>query len=242
MINGKEREMRRIVILLGLLGVSLSLYGESPLKDPGIPDRETIRYAVSTGKMSDTVVQSVQTFSRDGRDFYLVNSDSDSQDIRIEILRSSLIPVKSEKNQKTGRTDLRSTSEISSVPSIGTNEVFLVDFNDLSHVLRGYPFDAPRTLDIVFPYQPQEESSSMSFRIKYIRKETLKLECGTYESYKLQLAAQMSGGMAVFAGMIPKNYFWYSVDSPHYLLKYEGGAGPDNSENIVMEMMSYTAD
>jgi len=222
------------------MAAALNLYGEGPLKDPGIPDMETIRYTVSTGKISDTVVQSVQRFNRDGREFYLVNADSKSQDVRIEIIRSSLIPVKSEKNRKTGRTDLRSLSEITSIPFIGADEILLVDFNDLSHVLRGYPFDTPRTLDIVFPYQSVDENSSMSFRIKYIKKETLKLECGIYESYKLQMAAQMSGGMSVIAGMIPKSYFWYSVESPHYLLKYEGGAGPESSENIVMEMQSYS--
>jgi hypothetical protein len=219
------------------------LYAVSPLKDPMIPDHEHVQYTIKSADKVSTLILNVEHGTIRGRQSYSISTTSDSQDMSLEILRDGLLPLKNLRLQKDGRSDFMTTSELGTIPVLHDDEILIVDFNDLSHVLRGYPFDHPRTLEIVFPYQAdRDEKRKMSFMIKYVKSETINLQGGSYDSYKLQLAAQLSGGMSVFSGMIPKTYFWYSQEAPHTLLRYEGGTGPGGDEEIIMEMVHYRID
>ncbi|MDC7233972.1 MAG: hypothetical protein PQJ58_12135 [Spirochaetales bacterium] len=223
--------------------ITSSVFSQSPLADPFIPDNERISYSITTGKETTHALQTVsREATEDGRFWYKVVLSSPEQDIEVDILTETLIPYRSRKVQKTGRTEYTTWSEIQVAPAVKDDEILLVDFNDLSHILRGYPFSEPRTLNLVFPYNPEnngDKKDSISFRVKYIKEENLEIGNQSYMAHKLQLAFKMTGGLALFSGMVPKTFFWYSVENPHYLLKYEGSSGMGNSEKIIMEIESY---
>ena len=44
----------------------------------------------------------------------------------------------------------------------------------------------------------------------------------------------------VFGAIFPKSYLWYSVASPHYLVRSESGGMP-GSPKTILEIQSYTA-
>ncbi len=231
--------------MLVLFMITGPLYSNSPLSDPLIPEGEEIRYSVSGDDLSVTLIQRVDRFlNDDGSSWYRITSQSPLQEEEIEISRDSLVPFRHHSVLKSGRTEFISSSEIRSVPPLKSDEIFLVDIAGLSHVLRGYPFADPKTLNLVLPTSPEDDSgrkSPVSFRIRYVKRESISIGEETYTAHKLQLNVKMSGGMAMFNGMVPKTYFWYSADRPHYLLKYEGSAGAGSSDQIVMEMESYSS-
>lgn len=235
--------MKRYIFTCLFLLAGGILFSNSPLSDPLIPDNEHISYTVLKGKEYSSAFQTVsKVVSDDGSSWYKVILSSSEQDIEVDILSESLVPYRSRRVQKGGRTEYMTYSEIKSAPAVQDDEILLVDFNDLSHILRGYPFSNPKVLRLVFPYNPEnkdDKKDSITFRIKYMKEETLEIGSESYDSYKLQLSAKMTGGMAMFSGMVPKTFFWYSTEKPHYLLKYEGSSGMGDSERIVMEVESY---
>lgn len=235
--------MKRYIITSLLFLAGGLLFSNSPLTDPSIPDNEQISYTILKGKEYSSAFQTVnRIISDDGSSWYKVMLSSPDQDIEVDILSESLVPYRSRRVQKGGRTEYLTYSEIKSAPKVQDDEILLVDFNDLSHILRGYPFSDPKMLKLVFPYNPENDNDkkdSITFRIKFIKEETVDIGDESYDSYKLQLSAKMTGGMAMFSGMVPKTFFWYSTEKPHYLLKYEGSSGMGDSERIVMEVESY---
>ena len=235
--------MKRFLFVSSFLLIGGVIFSNNPLSDPSIPDNERISYSVLRGKEYSNALQTVSKIKADdGSSWYRVLLSSPAQDIEVDIRTETLVPYRSRRVQKTGRTEYTTFSEIHSAPAVNDDEILLVDFNDLSHILRGYPFSDPKTLKLVFPYNPEKKDNkkdSVTFRVKYIKEETLDIGSESYDSYKLQLSAKMTGGMAMFSGMVPKTFFWYSVEKPHYLLKYEGSGGMGDSERIIMEVESY---
>ncbi len=234
--------IKKYYLLILLAASGTAVFSNTPLKDPLIPEGEEIRYRVSGDDGTISLVQRVDTVVQDdGSSWYRITTNSPLQDGEIDIARDSLVPYRSYSVTKSGRTDFISSSEIRSVPPLANDEIFLVDFSSLSHVLRGYPFDSHETLHLVFPNTPDDSDrkNPVSFRIRYVKKESISLGEETFTAHKLQLNVKMSGGMAMFSGMVPKTYFWYSEDQPHYLLKYEGSSGSGGNDKIVMEFESY---
>lgn len=235
--------MKRYIFMSLFLLSGGILFSNSPLTDPLIPDNEHISYTILKGKEYSSAIQTVRKLvSDDGSTWYKIMLSSPEQDIEVDILSENLVPYRSRRVQKSGRTEYMTFSEIKYAPEVQDDEILLVDFNDLSHILRGYPFSNPRILWLVFPYNSEnkdDKKDSITFKIKFIKEETVEIGSESYDSYKLQLSAKMTGGMAMFSGMVPKTFFWYSTEKPHYLLKYEGSSGMGNSERIVMEVESY---
>jgi hypothetical protein len=235
--------MKKYIIMSLFLLAGGILFSNSPLTDPSIPDNEHISYTILKGKEYSSAFQTVSKIvSDDGSSWYKIILSSPEQDIEVDIRSENLVPYRSRRVQKAGRTEYMTFSEIKYAPEVQDDEILLVDFNDLSHILRGYPFSNPRILRLVFPYNPENKDNkkdSITFKVKFIKEETVDIGSESYDSYKLQLSAKMTGGMAMFSGMVPKTFFWYSTEKPHYLLKYEGSSGMGNSERIVMEVESY---
>lgn len=235
--------MRRSIIIIIFLLIGGIVFSKSPLTDPLIPDNEHISYSVSRDKEYSDALQTVNIVKEDdGSLWYKVRLSSSEQDIEVDIHTETMVPYRSWRVHKTGRTEYSIFSEIKSAPAVQDNEICLVDFNDLSHILRGYPFSKPQTLNLVFPYNSENKDNkkdSITFRVRYIKEEMLEIGTESFESHKLQLSAKMTGGMAMFSGLVPKTFFWYSTEKPHYLLKYEGGSGVGGSDEIIMEFKSY---
>jgi len=152
----------------------------------------------------------------------------------------SLILIKIEKHIYGDRSEIQSGTELLSLPILNDNEIPILDMSDMAHVLRAYPFNNPIDMKLLFLGESGDEMGDIAFWIKYIDEDRISLNSQDYESYKLELKAELSGALKLFSGMIPKTFLWFNKESPHYLLKMEGSEGPGADNAIRVEMISYT--
>lgn len=211
---------------------------------PLIPDGEVIRYKTIRGKRGEDVQyssQSIYRINEEGMDFYLIKSNSPDQLSETRLTVEGFIPLSVTKQQFGGRSDIITATELTSVPPVDSHEIPLLDMEDLAHVLRAYPFDNPQDMEILFLGQNGEGMEDMTFRILYEGEETISLGNRQIEAWKLELKADLSGAMRLFAAMIPKTYMWFSQEPSRHLLKMSGSEGPGADKEFSLEMISYTS-
>ena len=231
--------MKRVLIILLTL-FTLNLSAQSALKDPMIPQGETIRYRLTQREEQEFSYQIVTQNEFDGKQYYQVENQSVKEVTKSRILRDPMIPLYGEKHLYSGRAESQSTQELLSIPQLEENEIGLLDMNDMAFLLRGFPFDKPREMELTLLDQQAGESPGMAFRVFFRGKEKLSIDGIEYEAYKLEMKAELKGAMALFSGMIPKTYFWYDQKNAHRLLKFTGSGGPGTDE-MLMEMVDYNS-
>ncbi|MBN2658507.1 MAG: hypothetical protein JXR86_15715 [Spirochaetales bacterium] len=210
---------------------------------PSIPDGEVIRYKTVVGKRNGETEyssQSISLISEENREFYLVRSSSSAQSTETMITADTFIPVSMSKRIYGERSDIATTVALLNEPRLSADEIAVLDTNDLANILRAYPFENPRDMNLLFLGQGGEEMSSMSFRIIFNGEETVSLNNREYDAWKLEMKADLSGAMALFSSMIPKTIMWFSKEDSHHLLKMTGSRGPGADNVVNLEMISYT--
>ena len=122
------------------------------------------------------------------------------------------------------------------------NEMLVLDFANLFSVLRGFPFDSPRAQQITFIGHQDQSARETSWKLVagYAGRETVEAGGRSIECHKLALTFQVSGPMSLFAGMVPRTYYWFSAAKPHYCVKYTGVSGPPGSPVITRLITSYS--
>ena len=232
---------KNLILLLLYLITAGNLLAQSPLVDPQIPNGETIRYSTVKGKGDiQYSSQSIYRIMENDVEYYLIKSHSLDQSSESRIQIDQYMPISVNKLTHNSRADFKTSTELLSVPQLNENEIVALDLADLAHILRAYPFNNPRDMQLLFLGQGSEENESMTFKILFSKEEVITIQSKEYDSYKLEFKPELSGAMALFSAMIPKNYFWFSRESPHYLLKFEGSEGPGANNKIKMEIISYT--
>ena len=107
-------------------------------------------------------------------------------------------------------------------------------FHDaLSLVLRGYPFDAPRDLDLmVVPDQTSNRAGDVQPRaglVSYVGRETLQLPFGQVDAHHLTFHYKAPAALQGTAGKSPIHHYWFAAESSapwlHLMVQYEGPLG-----------------
>lgn len=229
----------RFSLILLLIVFSFSVYAQGPLQDPIIPDGEKITYRTTGDDGIEFHWDLVRREARDGESFYRVYSESNDEDLELLINRDGLIPIWGQTISKGTGAHFRNEVELLSVPSLSNDAIFMTSIQDLTYLLRGYPFRSPRDLQVAMSMGNEDsEDSPFQLMVEYKKRETIRIDDESFRTYKLELAATLSGPMALFASFFPKTYLWYNVDSPHQLLKYQGSQGGPGDE-VTVEMISY---
>ncbi len=208
-----------------------------------IPDGEAIRYKSSRGKDGENIEYSSQSIYRiikDGMEYYEVKAHSIDQASETLFTVDNLIPMSVHTYTYGAKAELETSTELKTEPIIGENEIPILEMPDIAHVLRAYPFEDPQDMQLLFLGQGGDEMGEMVFWILFKEEVTITLDGNNYESYKLELKAQLSGAMKLFSGMIPKTYMWFSKEDSHHMLRMEGSEGPGADKEILVEMISYT--
>jgi hypothetical protein len=230
----------RIVLHLLVFFSFLTIHAETPLSDPGIPDGEIIVYRTDREGEVSFSRQTTRILPGEGSEFYQVITRSPGQDRALLLSREDLIPRETLLRNERGNASYQTKTEIGSSPTVGPGVIFLTDMEDLSHLLRGYPFESPQTLRLAFLGQEEgPDPPEMAFLIRYRKKEKIDLQGSDYEAYRLELTMDLSGPMAVFSRLFPKTFFWYDTSPPHPLLRYQGSGGSRSSDEVVTEMAEY---
>lgn len=203
------------------------------LRDPGIPDREKTTYSFRVGNESEKLVEEVVIKEEDGKGIYEISSKSKSEDVVVKIVKDTMLPFYVHTVTRTKeRTIDKKIALVEEKSKAGPDEIRTMDFPSLRYVLRGFPFNEGKSLKVIFL---ERGKMPIEIKVNLLKTEELKINNRNIGCYKLGL---VGSGMMGF--MFPKIYFWYSIELPHYLVRYEGTAGQLGAPRQIIELIDYS--
>jgi hypothetical protein len=197
-------------------------------------------YAVEVGprRSSATVEVSVAGGS------YEIATRSRAVDTLLVLSRSRLATQSISTVTRTGAATIRATTEVDAATRlpVGTNvpSIPMLELAELAHKLRGFDFTDRNTIPIQLLSTGPEEESSFELGVKLARNETLAVEGRQLDTHKLELVFSASGIVGMLGRLAPKTLFWFSVEAPHYLVRYQGGGGPPGTPTQSWELRDYS--
>ena len=112
-----------------------------------------------------------------------------------------------------------------------------IDKHLLAVALMAYPFEQKDKIKInLLTHEPALYPADIEYR----GKEKIKVMGREIECYKLEMLFDV-GLLNIFRVFIPKFYFWYAVDPPHYFMRYEGLEDGLNTPYVVIDVTKLEA-
>jgi hypothetical protein len=216
------------------VGVSDLVYAETLFTDPNIPNGETITYVSRVGDKVLTVVEKVVIKKEGEKELYEITSRSNPLDRTIVLGKDTMAIVSVHTVRKYQEVTLGSyLTVIDEKEQFGSDKIKLADFTIMNYLFRGFPFGKLEKLKIGSYREEQKDDYPLNVTCK--KREKIEIKGRSVECYKLEL------GMDGFWGrFFPKTNMWYSVEPPHYLVRYKGQSGRPGSPKRVVELESYT--
>ncbi len=227
--------------LLTLVLIGWPSFGDPGLRDPGIAHGEAATYQLIVGDEVSTVTETVLVKTEDGREFYEFSYRSDRETSEVRIDRSSMAPLYV---HSVVTNDAYTQETFTRIARIEANagQIMTVDFSNLKYVLRGFPFGVSAAHRIAFIQNEGDQDGPFGFglTVRSLDTEVLRAAGRNIECYRLEVSATGSGVLRLVIGMFPKTYLWYSVELPHYLVRFESAAGPPGSPRSELLLQSYS--
>ncbi|MAG14214.1 MAG: hypothetical protein CMN78_06430 [Spirochaetales bacterium] len=222
--------------------LSASLWSDSPLKDPGIPDGELAVYREEIEGEFSYFTEQVSVKERNGSRFYEIVSKSDDEITTLRIEEGTMLPFSINTITKGSWFVSENSTVIELIADFERSGIMLLSFDDLPYLLRGYPFEARTSVPVGFLQSSEDDDGIFDFDIsvRFVDREFVSTADQQIDCYKLQLRFRASGVMKILNGMVPKTYFWYSVQPPHYLVAYEGSSGAPGSPKRHVKIVEYS--
>ena len=232
--------MRSTLMLLiffiysGAVGVSDFVCAKTPIADPNIPNGETITYTSHVGDKVGTVVEKVVIKKEGEKELYEITSYSSYLDRTVVLEKNTMAVVSVHTVRKYQEVTLDSLLKVlDEKEQISDDVIMLADFTIMNYLFRGFPFKERERLKIGSYREEQRGDYPLNVTCK--KREKIEINGRTIECYKLEL------GMDGFWGrFFPKTNMWYSIEPPHYLVRYKGQSGRPGSPKRVVELEAYT--
>lgn len=222
-----------------LLAASSLLSAQIQLTAPSLPLKETYTYQRITEEENERVYIELEllTDASSGNlghsEYYEYRMRSRSKDMMARLLPDTLEVFRSEVWQKDPYSTIhRVTEVVDQNKTVAADELLICDINGLEMSLRGFPWNSRDKANLVF----LTSSDEFQFKMSIKEGETLRLNGTLYNCYEVELA--LGGFLGSF---FPKSCFWYSMDSPHILVKAES-AGMMGADSYTLELLSYSAE
>lgn len=226
-------------------------YAQIQLLDPGIPEREYLIYTERVGEKIQQITTETRKVRMDGRLVFEVSGRSPTSESRMLIDAISMSCFFSETlEQRSDATVKRSTDirDIKYKPK--PDELVIADFNSLYFVLRGFPWASGKTAKLYFLGSGGADgtagggssasgagtsfgNAAFAFELKVVGKETIIVGGRSWQCWKVEMG--LSG---IFGAFFRKSNFWYSVDAPCLMVKFEGMQGPPGTPLKTLELIS----
>jgi hypothetical protein len=133
--------------------------------------------------------------------------------------------VEIEEEDSTGNTSRRSIS-ISA-------DTLAVD--GIAGALRSLPFERSRPVELhLLSNEPR--LYDVSFEVR--GRERVRTPAGQFECYKVEIHPGL-GVLKLFGFLVPNAYFWFTVEPPHYWVRYEGPENGRGTPQVVMELATF---
>jgi hypothetical protein len=81
------------------------------------------------------------------------------------------------------------------------------------------------------------EPAKYKMDLKLLCIENITVPAGTFECYKIQMSPDL-GLLKIATVFIPPTYFWYTTNSPHFFIRYEGLESGLGTPYVVMELLN----
>lgn len=224
------------VLILLVVSAKLPLFSNNPLNDPLIRNGETAKYIIATGKDENYTTYSVSIVEEGNKPVYKIVSKSDNKKVEIKLLKNTMKQFYFSSVAENAGYSIETQKSVEYKTGNLEDEIQVLDMTSLMYSLRGFPFKNPKPLKITVLTDNPENMGDYMIMIKLLHKEKREVNNKKIECYKLEMYITGMGLLDVF---MPKTYFWYSVESPHYLVRYEGSQGPPGSPNRIMELVEY---
>lgn len=238
MTKPSRPKSHRVVFLFFLFCLS-PVFGESALTDPLIPDGEWTVISVQEEDEESTLRGQVR-IGGSGKDFYNVVTTAPGERTELSLNRNTMTTLSVRTVRDMSGYRIESSTMVEGLPRAAEDEIRILDTAGLVYALRGFPFSSPRELRITFLSSDEDDDSGFNLSVDLAGRETLSISGRDIPCYRLELSFEMSGVFSVFMRMVPKTKLWYSVENPHYLVRYEGQSGPPGSPVTTMELIDYS--
>jgi Protein of unknown function (DUF3108) len=133
----------------------------------------------------------------------------------------------------------KGTVRVESQPKDGKSEVKTLSIppdtltvEGIAGILRYLPFSE----NMSFPAHLLSNDPrlySVTFEVR--GKERVKTQVGAFEAYKVEMVPHV-GALNIFRSFVPKTFFWFTVQPPHFWVRYEGLENGPGTPEIVMEL------
>jgi uncharacterized protein DUF3108 len=105
----------------------------------------------------------------------------------------------------------------------------------IAAALRSLPFERSRPVELhLLSNEPRLYEVSLEVR----GRERVQTPGGQFECYKVEIVPAL-GVLKLFGFLVPNAYFWFTVDAPHYWVRYEGPENGRGTPQVVMELATF---
>jgi uncharacterized protein DUF3108 len=105
----------------------------------------------------------------------------------------------------------------------------------IAAALRSLPFERSTPVEL---HLLSNEPRLYDVRLEVRGRERVRTPAGEFQCYKVELVPGL-GVLKLFGFLIPNAYFWFTVDAPHYWVRYEGPENGRGTPQVVMELTTF---
>lgn len=173
--------------------------------------------------------------TKDNRQVYRIVEENNNNGEQTEILacaedwRPIMIRVLNRDKRQIAALEYQNDTATINIPARKLHKTIKLkgdyyDFRMLNYLFQAYPFGRKERIqfNIVMDGQGGSPVGSFAMYVMETGRERVKVPAGDYDCYKLEMG--IAGMVGVFAAKY-KYYFWYTVNAPHILVKYEDEQG-----------------
>jgi hypothetical protein len=107
----------------------------------------------------------------------------------------------------------------------------------IAGALRSLPFERSRPVELhLLSNEPEPRLYDVTLEVR--GHEQVRTPAGQFECYKVELRPGI-GVLKLFGFLVPKAYFWFTVESPHYWVRYEGPENGRGTPQVAMELVTF---
>ena len=105
----------------------------------------------------------------------------------------------------------------------------------IAGALRSLPFERARPTQVHL-LSNEPKLYEVSFEVS--GRERIRTPAGEFECYKVEIHPGL-GVLKLFGFLVPNAYFWFTVDPPHYWVRYEGPENGRGTPQVVMDLTTF---
>jgi hypothetical protein len=110
-----------------------------------------------------------------------------------------------------------------------------VAVDGIAGALRSLPFERARPVQL---HLLSNEPRLYDISLEVQGRERVRTPAGQFECYKVEIQPGL-GVLKLFGFLIPNAYFWFTVEPPHYWVRYEGPENGRGTPQVVMELTTF---